>query len=183
MISACRYRMIADVPVGVFLSGGYDSTAITALLQNHQKEKLKTFTIGFFEKDHNEAAYAKKVAAHLETDHTEYYCTTKEAQEIIPEIPFFCDEPFGDSSIIPTTLVSRLARKDVTVALSADAGDELFGGYNIYSIAIDFLNKINIFPGKTKSYAGKVLKYMPGVLLNMLTKSTSVLIKKQSIAD
>ncbi len=183
LISACRYRMIADVPVGVFLSGGYDSTAITALLQNHQKEKLKTFTIGFFEKDHNEAAYAKKVAAHLETDHTEYYCTTKEAQEIIPEIPFFCDEPFGDSSIIPTTLVSRLARKDVTVALSADAGDELFGGYNKYSITIDFLKKINIFPGKTKNYAGKVLKYMPDGFLNMLTKSTSVLIKKQRIAD
>lgn len=183
LISACRYRMVADVPVGVFLSGGYDSTAITALLQNHQREKLKTFTIGFFEKDHNEAAYAKKVAAHLETDHTEYYCTTKEAQEIIPEIPFFCDEPFGDSSIIPTTLVSRLARKDVTVALSADAGDELFGGYNKYSIAIDFQRKINIFPGKTKRFAGKVLKYIPDGFLNMLTKNNAVLIKKQRIAD
>jgi asparagine synthase (glutamine-hydrolysing) len=181
LISACKYRMVADVPVGVFLSGGYDSTAITALLQAHQEEKLKTFTIGFYEEDHNEAKYAKKVAEHLRTDHTEYYCTTKEAQEIIPEIPFFCDEPFGDSSIIPTTLVSRLARKEVTVALSADAGDELFGGYKKYSIALDFLKKINRLP--LKNTAGKLLSHIPDSVLNQLTKSNAVSIKKQRISD
>ncbi|HUZ60254.1 MAG TPA: asparagine synthase (glutamine-hydrolyzing) [Hanamia sp.] len=181
LISACKYRMVADVPVGVFLSGGYDSTAITALLQSHQKEKLKTFTIGFYEEDHNEAVFAKKVAEHLKTNHTEYYCTTKEAQEIIPAIPFFCDEPFGDSSIIPSMLVSKLARKDVTVALSADAGDEIFGGYNKYPIALDFFKKINQLP--LKRSAGKLLKYIPDSLLNQFTKSDAVSIKKQRISD
>jgi len=173
--------MVADVPIGVFLSGGYDSTAITALLQTHQQEKLKTFTIGFFEEGYNEAVYAKKVAAYLKTDHTEYYCTTKEAQEIIPEIPFFCDEPFGDSSIIPTTLVSKLARKKVTVALSADAGDEVFGGYKKYSLALDFIKRINRLP--LKNTAGKLLRHIPDSLLSQLTKSNAVSIKKQRIAD
>jgi asparagine synthase (glutamine-hydrolysing) len=181
LISACKYRMVADVPVGVFLSGGYDSTAVTALLQAHQKEKLKTFTIGFFEEEHNEAGYAKKIAEYLKTDHTEYYCTTKEAQEIIPEIPFFCDEPFGDSSIIPTTLVSRLARKEVMVALSADGGDEVFGGYKKYPLALDFIKKINRLP--LKNTAGKLLKHIPDSLLNQLTKSNAVSIKKQRISD
>jgi asparagine synthase (glutamine-hydrolysing) len=181
LISACKYRMVSDVPVGVFLSGGYDSTAITALLQSNQNENLKTFTIGFYEESHNEAEYAKKVAAHLGTDHTEYYCTKKEAQEIIPEIPFFCDEPFGDSSIIPTTLVSKLARKDVTVALSADGGDEIFGGYNKYPLALNFLKKINRLPFKNS--AGKLLKFVPDTLLNQFTNSDAVSIKKQRIAD
>ena len=181
LISACKYRMVADVPVGVFLSGGYDSTAITALIQSNQKEKLKTFTIGFHEEDHNEAGFAKEVAGHLKTDHTEYYCTTKEAQEIIPDIPFFCDEPFGDSSIIPTTLVSRLARKSVTVALSADAGDEIFGGYNKYPLALDFYKKINRLP--LKKSTGILFKYIPDSLLNKFTKSNAVSLKKQRIAD
>jgi asparagine synthase (glutamine-hydrolysing) len=183
LISASKYRMVADVPVGIFLSGGYDSTAITALLQNHQPKKLKTFTIGFHEASHNEALYAKEIAAFLKTDHTEYYCTTKEAQEIIPEIPFFCDEPFGDSSIIPTTLVSRLARREVTVALSADAGDEVFGGYDKYSLAIDYLKKINYLPGNSKKYAGRILKYLPDSFVNRFTKSHSGAIKKQRFAD
>ena len=181
LISACKYRMVSDVPVGVFLSGGYDSTAITALLQSNLKEQLKTFTIGFHEETHNEAKYAKKVASYLGTDHTEYYCTTKEAQEIMPEISFFCDEPFGDSSIIPTTLVSRLAKKDVTVALSADGGDEIFGGYNKYPIALDFLKKANRLPFKNS--AGKLLKYIPDTLLNQFTSSDAVSIKKKRIAD
>lgn len=183
LVSACKYRMVADVPVGVFLSGGYDSTAITALLQANQQVKLKTFSIGFFENEYNEAAYAKTIAAHLKTDHTEYYCTTKEAQEIIPEISFFCDEPFGDSSIIPTTLVSKLARKQVTVALSADGGDELFGGYNKYFLALDFIKKLNRFPKITKSATAKFLKYVPDALLNQLTKSSAVSLKKQRVAD
>ncbi|MEO6838836.1 MAG: asparagine synthase (glutamine-hydrolyzing) [Ginsengibacter sp.] len=181
LISACSYRMVADVPVGIFLSGGYDSTAITALLQLNQKEKLKTFTIGFYEEDHNEANYAKKVAEYLKTDHAEYYCTTKEAQEILPDIPFFCDEPFGDSSIIPTTLVSKLARKDVTVALSADAGDEIFGGYKKYPLALDFFKKIDKLPFKRS--AGKLLKYIPDSLLNQFTKSQAVSVKKKRISD
>jgi asparagine synthase (glutamine-hydrolysing) len=180
LISACKYRMVSDVPVGVFLSGGYDSTAVTSLLQMHQNERLKTFTIGFFEEEHNEAEHAKKVAEHLKTDHTEYYCTTKEAQEIIPEISFFCDEPFGDSSIIPTTLVSKLARKEVTVALSADAGDEIFGGYNKYTLALDFIKKIQRVPFKNST--GKLLKLIPDSLLNHFTASPAVSLKKERIS-
>ncbi|CAN5761116.1 asparagine synthase (glutamine-hydrolyzing) [soil metagenome] len=183
LISAFQYRMVADVPVGVFLSGGYDSTAVTAILQAHQQEKLKTYTIGFFEEDHNEAEFAKKVAAHLQTDHTEYYCTAKEAQGIIPDIPFYCDEPFGDASIIPTTLVSKLARKDVTVALSADAGDETFAGYNKYPLALDFLRKINLVPDMFKKTAGKILKHIPNVLLETISGNSAVEIKKQRLSD
>lgn len=182
LISACQYRMVADVPVGVFLSGGYDSTIVTALLQTHQQERLKTYTIGFYEEDHNEAVHAKKVAEHLRTDHTEYYCTTKEAQELIPGIPFYCDEPFGDSSIIPTTLVSKLARKEVTVALSADAGDETFAGYNKYPLALDFHRKMNMFPSMLKRPAGRMLKYVPNSLLIQITGNKAVSIKKQRFA-
>ena len=183
LISACQYRMVADVPVGVFLSGGYDSTAVTAILQSHQQEKLKTYTIGFFEEGHNEAVHAKKVAEQLQTDHTEHYCTTKEAQEIIPDIPFYCDEPFGDSSIIPTTLVSRLARHEVTVALSADAGDETFAGYNKYPLALYFLKKINMFPLAIKKPAGKFLNYIPDSLLKKISGNPAASIKKQRLSQ
>ena len=183
LISACQYRMVSDVPVGVFLSGGYDSTAVTAILQSHQKEKLKTYTIGFFEEEHNEAKYAKQVAQHLQTDHTEHYCTTKEAQEIIPDIPFYCDEPFGDSSIIPTTLVSKLARKEVTVALSADAGDETFAGYNKYPLALYFLKKIHQVPDLLKKPAGKLLNYIPNPILRKISRNDAVAIKKQRLSD
>ncbi len=183
LISACKYRMVSDVPVGVFLSGGYDSTAVTALLAAHQEDKLKTYTIGFFEEDHNEAPFAKKVADHLQTDHTEHYCTTKEAQEIIPGIPFYCDEPFGDSSIIPTTLVSRLARQEVTVALSADAGDETFAGYAKYPLALGFLKKMNAFPSIVRKPAGRLLQYIPDALLIGVTGNTAVPIKKQRFSQ
>lgn len=183
LISACQYRMVSDVPVGVFLSGGYDSTAVTAILQANQSEKLKTYTIGFYEEDHNEAEYAKQVAAHLKTEHTEHYCTTKEAQEILPDIPWFCDEPFGDSSIIPTTLVSRLARKEVTVALSADAGDEIFAGYNKYPLAMGFQKKINLVPDFLKPTAGRVLNYIPNGLLKVIARNPAVDIKKQRLSN
>lgn len=179
LISACNYRMVADVPVGVFLSGGYDSTAVTALIQSQQTEKLKTFTIGFHEEDHNEAVFAKEVASHLKTDHTEYYCTTKEAQDIIPTIPFYCDEPFGDSSIIPTTLVSQLARKQVTVALSADAGDEVFAGYIKYQQALDFHKRINLFPALLRKPSSHLLDVIPDSLLITITGNNAVSIKKE----
>jgi asparagine synthase (glutamine-hydrolysing) len=182
LTSACKYRMVADVPVGVFLSGGYDSTAVTALLQTTQTDKLKTFTIGFNEKEHNEAEYAKEVAGILGTDHTEYYCTVKEAQDIIPDIPLNCDEPFGDSSIIPTTLVSRLARKSVAVALSADAGDEVFAGYNKYTRALQYLNRINTVPSFLRSSAGAILNAVPDGLLNTAFNNTAAALKKQRFA-
>jgi len=130
--SAFQYRMISDVPVGVFLSGGYDSSVVTGVLQKNSTQKIKTFTIGFDVKKWDEAPYAKQIAAHLGTDHHEYYCTTKEAQELFTRLPELYDEPFGDSSAIPTTLVSRFARSQVTVSLSADGGDEVFAGYTKY---------------------------------------------------
>lgn len=131
LISSCNYRMVADVPVGIFLSGGYDSSLVTAILQKDRTEKLSTFTIGF-EEGNNEAPFAKQIAQYLGTNHTEYLCTTREAQNIIPDLPYFYDEPFADSSAIPTILVSKVARAEVKVALSADAGDELFAGYADY---------------------------------------------------
>lgn len=136
--SACRYRMVADVPVGVFLSGGYDSTLVTALLQKDQTQKIKTFTIGVEDKNLNEAVYAKEIADRLGTDHTELYCTELEMFDLMEKLSFHYDEPFGDSSAIPTMLVSRLASEHVTVALSADGGDEVFGGYNRY----DYIPKL-----------------------------------------
>ncbi len=153
--SACDYRMVSDVPIGVFLSGGYDSTLVAAILQKSTSDKVKTFTIGF-EEGNNEAPYAKKTAKYLGTDHTEYICTTKEAQEIIPTLPFFYDEPFADSSAIPTILVSQLASKSVSVVLSADAGDEVFSGYESYKFLERNLNKINNLPKWLKPIIGDV---------------------------
>jgi asparagine synthase (glutamine-hydrolysing) len=143
---AFQYRMVADVPVGIFLSGGYDSTCVTALLQKNATGKLKTFTIGTTTNKLNEAPFAKQIAAHLGTEHTEYYCTAKEALEIIPQLPHFYDEPFADSSAIPTMLVSKLAREKVTVALSADAGDEVFAGYNRYDYISRYGDKLASIP-------------------------------------
>ncbi len=140
LLSAFEYRMVSDVPVGIFLSGGYDSSIVTALLQTNRSQKLKTFTIGFHEKGFDEAPYAAKVADYLGCDHTEYYCTQKDALEIIPKLPFIYDEPFADASAIPTTLVSQLARKDVTVSLSADGGDEIFAGYDKYTQTLKYYN-------------------------------------------
>ncbi|MDF0718783.1 asparagine synthase (glutamine-hydrolyzing) [Kaistella sp. PBT33-4] len=130
--TACDYRMVADVPVGVFLSGGYDSTLVTALLQQDRADKIKTFTIGVDDRRLNEAKFAKEIASRLGTEHTEYYITEKEMFNLIDDLPFHFDEPFGDSSAVPTMLVSQVAREKVTVALSADGGDEVFGGYNRY---------------------------------------------------
>jgi asparagine synthase (glutamine-hydrolysing) len=157
--SAFNYRMIADVPVGMFLSGGYDSTCVTALLQKNSTKKIKTFTIGVGDKKLNEAPFAKAIANHLGTDHTEYYCVEKDALDLVPSLSFFYDEPFGDSSAIPTMLVSKMARKDVTVALSADAGDEVFAGYNRY----DFVSKLEKSK-KIPPFIRKILAFSMGIV-------------------
>jgi asparagine synthase (glutamine-hydrolysing) len=161
--SALRYRLVSDVPVGIFLSGGYDSTAVAAILQKLQKEKLKTFTIGF-EEGNNEAPFAKNTAKYIGTDHHEFICTTKEAQGIIPDIPYYYDEPFGDSSAIPTILVSKIAKMHVSVALSADAGDEVFCGYNSYSDLKTNLSYLNLFPPICKPF----IKQSGVILTNIL---------------
>jgi asparagine synthase (glutamine-hydrolysing) len=164
MKSAFNYRLVADVPVGVFQSGGYDSTAVTAILQRDKTERLNTFTIGF-EEGNNEAPFAKEIAKFLGTNHTEFYCTTREAQEIIPTLPYYFDEPFADSSAIPTMLVSRLARKSVTVSLSADAGDELFAGYENYKQLDSRLRLLRktpgVFIGPISLLSGKIASLLP----------------------
>jgi asparagine synthase (glutamine-hydrolysing) len=149
--------MVADVPVGVFLSGGYDSSCVTALLQNNSTEKIKTFTIGTTDEKLNEAQFAKDISKRLGTDHTEYYCTPQEALAIIPELPYYYDEPFADSSAIPTILVSRMARKKVTVALSADAGDEIFAGYNRYDYISRYGQKLRSIPKPVRKMAAAAM--------------------------
>ncbi len=156
--SACEYRMVSDVPVGMFLSGGYDSSAVTSLLQSQRTEKLKTFSIGFHEEKFNEAHHAKKVAKYLNTDHTEYYCTQSDALKILPKLPEIWEEPFGDPSTIPTVLVSMMARKEVTVALSADGGDEIFGGYDKYTGIHRKMEAFNKIPSFLNSHSKAVLR-------------------------
>jgi asparagine synthase (glutamine-hydrolysing) len=167
---AFDYRMVSDVPVGVFLSGGYDSACVTALLQKDRTDKIKTFTIGVPDAGLNEAPYAKDVATHLGTDHTEYYCTQKEALEIIPQLPFFYDEPFADSSAIPTSLVSKIAREKVIVALSADAGDEIFAGYNRYDYALKFGKRLQQIPGVFRKTLAALMNAIPSTAIPLVQK-------------
>ena len=161
LIQSVKDQQLSDVPLGAFLSGGIDSSLIVALMQSQSSRPVNTFTIGFKEDAYNEAKFASEVASHLGTNHNEIYVGANDVMDVIPSLPQLYDEPFADSSQLPTYLVSRLARQHVTVSLSGDAGDEIFGGYNRYMQA----GRFNKYPGfLRKSIAKIILQFTPAQL-------------------
>jgi len=178
--NSVKSRMMSDVPSGAFLSGGYDSSTVVALMQTESIKPIKTFTIGFKEDDFNEAQHAKKIAAHLGTEHTELYLEPLQALNIISRLPEIYDEPFSDVSQIPTVLVSQLAKRHVTVALSGDGGDELFCGYKRYFLQKKIWNVVSKIPALLRPMVAFAIEHFPGSLAKLLIQA---LPKKYRVAN
>lgn len=168
LLDAVRLRMLADVPIGAFLSGGIDSSTVVSLMQAVSSRPVRTFTIGFHEPKYDEAKYARAVARHLGTDHSELYVSQEEARAVVPELPRIWDEPFADSSQIPTFLISKLARQHVTVSLSGDGGDELFCGYNRYVSGYQAWNFLRRVPSPARDAFARILLALPGEQIERL---------------
>ena len=171
-----KHRMVADVPLGAFLSGGIDSSTIVALMQAQSTRPIQTFTVGFHESEFNEATHAKAVAQHLGTAHTELYVTPEQTLAVIPKLPALYDEPFSDSSQVPTFLISEMAKRDVTVVLSGDAGDELFGGYERYFLGLDIWNKIELMPVMIRKPLARGIQMLSSELWNNLFRTVAPLV-------
>lgn len=176
MREAIGLRMIADVPLGAFLSGGIDSSTVVALMQAQSNRPVKTFTIGFHEHDYNEAAHAKRIAEHLGTEHTELYVTAHEALNVVPLLPSMYDEPFADVSQIPTFLVSKLARQRVTVSLSGDGGDELFGGYARYFLTRKIWQYLKRVPRPFRKVAASMIFSIPPARIDAVYRHAKLVI-------
>jgi asparagine synthase (glutamine-hydrolysing) len=173
LIQSISSQMISDVPIGAFLSGGIDSSLIVSLMQACSDKPINTFTIGFSEDKYNEADFAKEIAKYLGTNHSEYYVSSSEALDVIPKLPHIYDEPFADSSQIPTYLVSKLAKSSVTVSLSGDAGDELFGGYNRHVYSYRWGNILRKTPKNFKLTVARLLDLCKPDYLNQLESRLS----------
>ena len=165
---ATAQRMLSDVPLGAFLSGGIDSSTIVSLMQKRASSAVKTFSIGFEENAYNEAEHAKEIARHLETDHQEFYVTGQDALDVIPKLPEIYDEPFSDSSQIPTYLISKLARDQVTVVLTGDGGDEILAGYDRHTKVADLWSKIGWIPAPLRRIFLSLLLMAPDALYGAL---------------
>lgn len=177
LFDAVGQQMLADVPLGAFLSGGIDSSVVVALMQAQSDRPIQTFSIGFYDKRYNEADHAKKVAHYLGTEHTELYVTPEDSMTVIPQLPSLYDEPFADSSQIPTYLVSHLARQHVTVSLSGDGGDELFAGYSRYPFTVNTWKKLSYIPRPLRQLTAKSITQISPLAWN---KTAGVLNKHWS---